>query len=1334
MKSKGMKKLLAVVMVLAMLIALFPAAVAEDGTAPGEEILAETLEDGMPEDSYEGALGDDMQAGLEEEASGELTETPDAGRTESAEESMGEAPEEAAEEAPTAPEEAAEETPEEPEERKDEDTEAEAEAGKEELDEGTLESADEAEEPSEEETEDKALPCGFRGLPEDYEFSEAELAAKRALTENGVVADLAVGEYAEGEVLFSAATREYAELVAEAYNAELAYFNGHFGKLYLTGATVEEAVTAAADMGLPLPAVEPNWRVSVPILPAAEGLNTAQALFEQQNWQSWMDSTADPDPYMSDPGGAYQYQHDMVNTYEAWGVSTGAGVTVAVVDSGVDYTHPDLAGKVIPGGDYVEGDGDPMDEDGHGTHVAGIIAAAMGNGEGGAGIAPDAKIYAVRVLDADGLGYNEWIIAGYYDAADSGAKIINMSLGGTRYSSIEEEAIRYAVEEKEATVVAAMGNDGSNIRTWPAGFDGVVAVAAVDAGGGLADYSDYGPWCDVAAPGSGIWSTTGGSYECWDGTSMATPVVAGVAALYMSRYGYTDPAAMEAILKKAVSKGPAGAGTGIIDASKLFAGDTTPPVIRLFEADGTEVTASGKVSPQGYLLVQSGRGITQATSFLLYTMDGKNPAVKNGNPTCGYLVSGVYAYEQELGGFRIPLGGFETDQSLTFKFMEVNGLAIPSKVSTLKVQIVPPSQDKLENLRINVQAPKSVTRGTSVTLTAEVWGSFDDAYGYTLDEKAENQTVVWSVAEPAGENWINASAGLLTVPVSFAGDAVVIRARSEAYDIEKDCSIGVESLPTVRSMRFTGKLRTLYTGEEYRLEAEALTITDVNGDPVDPRNASLKWSSSNTKVVSVVWDESGLPTFCANGKGSATVTGRTMDGSNQTVTLKLTVRPGVEMLTVTGQKIVAPGTSATYKVSAVTPKDAANKAVKWYVYTEDERITIDSKGKLTVPAEVSAETAFYVYAQPVLGAEAAVTGGAGMVAPKAQKLELRMNAAAAPKTLTLFSADLPETDGADNRAEIAARRVLVGGGNDDSGVGVVWTSSKPEVAKVEEDGSGAVTVRAKKTGTATVTAKVTDGSNKTARITVRVVNPVSHFIIRSKLPESLYCGRENMSYYAVGIGRSVGNSVIFGDTFGKPTNTKVTWSLKCYLTEFGAGNVRLSMTEFDPGSNITVKNGTLTVNRRFQNAWENMVGSDVYVSKDGGKAVIVCVTATATDGSGASADIWYYVNRTTTKAFLSDRFYVFSFGAKEPDVYSFSETKNTMTLALDSYMGIADVDYDGWYSGFTVSSSKPEVAGAIASGDRVEVYPSTETGTAKITVKTTDGSNRSLSFNVKVVE
>lgn len=242
----------------------------------------------------------------------------------------------------------------------------------------------------------------------------------------------------------------------------------------------------------------------------------------------------------------------------AWDETKGdPGVVIAIVDSGVDRTHPDLAAKVVSAGhDFANDDEDATDDHWHGTHVAGIAAADTNNAEGIAGVAWNCKILPVKVTEADGTGYYSWIIDGIIWATDQGAKVINISMGGDADDPFLEDACKYAYD-RGVVVVASAGNDSGTV-VYPAAYDDyVLAVAATDYNDEVADFSNFGPEVDVAAPGVYIlgpapqWFVGDGylPYLFGSGTSSAAPHVAGLAALIMSLKPDLKPAEVMKIIR-----------------------------------------------------------------------------------------------------------------------------------------------------------------------------------------------------------------------------------------------------------------------------------------------------------------------------------------------------------------------------------------------------------------------------------------------------------------------------------------------------------------------------------------------------------------------------------------------------------------------------------------------------------------------------------------------------------------------------------------------------------------------------------------------------------------
>jgi len=241
----------------------------------------------------------------------------------------------------------------------------------------------------------------------------------------------------------------------------------------------------------------------------------------------------------NDPLWDSQWGPKAINCPEAWDVEKGSVlVNVAIVDTGCNYNHEDIKCKEsYVNYDFVNNDDDPMDDNGHGTHCAGIIGATMNNDLGIAGVSQSFTDY-IKVLDGGGAGYTSTVAKGIVHAAKSPntVDIISMSLGGYGISVLVHAACDYAYYIKGVLLVAAAGNDGLRRVGYPARFESVIAVGAVDENLKLCSWSNYGPDVDLVAPGENIISTIGNNhYERLSGTSMACPHVAGVAALYLSK-------------------------------------------------------------------------------------------------------------------------------------------------------------------------------------------------------------------------------------------------------------------------------------------------------------------------------------------------------------------------------------------------------------------------------------------------------------------------------------------------------------------------------------------------------------------------------------------------------------------------------------------------------------------------------------------------------------------------------------------------------------------------------------------------------------------------------
>jgi type VII secretion-associated serine protease mycosin len=282
---------------------------------------------------------------------------------------------------------------------------------------------------------------------------------------------------------------------------------------------------------------------------------------------------APPVHAVADPLLAQQWGVFAIGADHAWATTTGRGVIVAVVDSG-SGPHPDLAENLLPGrsilGTVETQDGRDIDTSGHGTHVAGIIAAVANNGIGGSGVAPNAKILPIQVLDQAGQGDARDVAAGVRFAADNGARVINLSLGGATESSSLTQAITYA-NDKGVLVVAAAGNGGAADKPkWPASLDLTLAVTAVDQANNATNFDQRGEYIDLSAPGANVVSTAKGDYVTLSGTSMAAGFVAGAAALlFAAEPRVTNAQVRDILLRTATDIGDPGRdvtfGAGLIN-------------------------------------------------------------------------------------------------------------------------------------------------------------------------------------------------------------------------------------------------------------------------------------------------------------------------------------------------------------------------------------------------------------------------------------------------------------------------------------------------------------------------------------------------------------------------------------------------------------------------------------------------------------------------------------------------------------------------------------------------------------------------------------------------
>lgn len=269
--------------------------------------------------------------------------------------------------------------------------------------------------------------------------------------------------------------------------------------------------------------VEPNYTITVP-----------------KTWKASNTGDDDTQAFPNDPMFDKQYAHKVMDSQKGWALAKKTSdAVIAILDTGIDGEHPDLKAKLLPGYDAYGLGKEYVDKQGHGTHCAGIASAITNNSVGVAGVAPDAKLLSVKVLQDSGSGTYAAVADGIRWAAENkDIDVISMSLGGSGASAAIEDAVKLALQNGKV-VVAAMGNNGSYRPSYPAAIDGVFAVGATDSSDKLASFSQKGAHINVSAPGVGIMSTfptyssgmPAKDYGSISGTSMATPAVAGLAGL-----------------------------------------------------------------------------------------------------------------------------------------------------------------------------------------------------------------------------------------------------------------------------------------------------------------------------------------------------------------------------------------------------------------------------------------------------------------------------------------------------------------------------------------------------------------------------------------------------------------------------------------------------------------------------------------------------------------------------------------------------------------------------------------------------------------------------------
>ncbi len=603
------------------------------------------------------------------------------------------------------------------------------------------------------------------------------------------------------------------------------------------------------------------------------------------------------DRSFNDPGIPYQWYLSKINAFGAWDITAGSpNIKVAIIDSGLDYNHPEFAGKVCAQTDTLDNDGDAFDNvDEHGTHVAGIIAANADNGIGISGVAPGVQLIIVDAFNGENANTFD-ILQGVQYCVANGADIINMSFGGAGNDRALETAINNAVSSG-VVCVAAAGNEHTSAPSYPSDYESVISVIATTHNDTKSVFSNFGSAKDISAPGDDILSTIPGNrYEYWGGTSMATPVVCGVIALMLSVNPDLSVGQVKDILySTADDLGTPGKddtyGYGRVNAYKAVSAKAVPPVNISFTK--TDVTLYGG-------------------------SDGTVSLAASGGS------SGSYQYSINGGASWQSSGAFSGLSAGAYTAIACDA-GYTSNATACAVTVGQPAH--VGSVAASRMSTKANT-GTAVTIIPPAAPK-----GYTL------QSISYSSSNPSAAPVD--SVGNVTF---LTGGKVTIITRVTSYMTDKKGKVKTK----ITSVKKTVTIKQPVSSVSLNIGDATITRTQkvklISGiAPVTASNKKVKWTSSNKKVATV--SSSGV--VIGKAGGTAVITCTAADGSGASASCTVNVTP----IYTTGVKIskaaltVKLNKTASLKAT-VMPKNTDFKTVTW-ASSDSSIVTVDAKGKLS---------------------------------------------------------------------------------------------------------------------------------------------------------------------------------------------------------------------------------------------------------------------------------------------------------------------------------------------------------------------------------------------------
>ena len=965
----------------------------------------------------------------------------------------------------------------------------------------------------------------FPEMEDSYKLSASQLESKKELKSYvGDIEGYTAGvDYVKGEVVCLADSEEEAKKIAESYGCSEGEYSFSFGVLVLqlqSEISVVDTVKAASDKQCNLVAVWPNYisrtcEESTEIGEENTEINE-EATTDIVAEESLIDQTEENDsneeieamgandPYLSETSGSYQWQHDMVGDTYAWAAGyKGANIKVAVLDTGLLTTHEDLKSHCVTGRTFVDtatGQAYSADPQGHGTHVAGIIGASNNNGLGGSGIAPEATIRGYRVLGDDGSGSTSDQLKALQAVVDDGYDIVNMSLGGTYYTELMQTKIDNAYNNGVA-IFAAAGNESTNAYAYPASYNHVISIAALEQSRSIAAFSNYSPTVDLAFPGVGIYSTyneSTSSYYEMNGTSQATPVAAGVAAVLLSasndipalknKLGSARVDALEKVMRssavRAASPGTGSGTTYLPKALGLSTIDTKPKAPVLSQKSGTVLANSVTVA----ITAEAYDGVK-----IYYSTDGKTPTYKNGKITNGIVIANKGT---------VTLTG---SSRVTLKAIAVNtksGLSSTVTTGTYTLKPVPSA--------VSVYSPNGVNqvaRGKTLALKALVTPIYSCSTRVAWSVKPANQGV--TVSNGTVRVTAQATTGQYTIEATAVGsDRKTFNGKSGTI------SINVIAAQQVKSIKLAQRTYTLTTTSLKPNPTVDISsgIEVINAAKTNLGKGYVLWSSSNDEIATV-----SNGTVKALKPGRVTITALANDGSGRRATASVIVNAQVTNIALTGPTKLAKGKSLQLKAT-VLPENPTNAKLTWEITPSAQGVTV-SNGRVSASAKATAGT-YKITAKANDGSNVS-SSQYQIVVLNGGITSITLNT----KKLTLFT-----TSGNSGAATTAILSKSVQGTSGYDASQCTYTSSNPDIVEVTNASSGAIKAHA--AGSAVITCAATDGSNKKATCNVTVKIPMSHLNLAPTKGLTVYLAE----------GCSMTLAATCGNAFGKPSDRHLVWS------------------------------------------------------------------------------------------------------------------------------------------------------------------------------------------------